>query len=142
MPVGILTILLACFGVDTLIGLSSVTFPASVALLVALFFALILCDVILGNRRTSAIVKLIDVPVCLKPLGNTSEVLSDQSRRAFLFDILISSSPHRLLPQLLHNFLDSKSQSSFVLLPLSPPISGIEVGKIIAVFRKFVLKRS
>lgn len=65
MPVGILIILLACFGVNSLIGLSSVAFPASVALLVALFFALIICDVAIGNRRTSAIVKLIDIPVCL-----------------------------------------------------------------------------
>jgi hypothetical protein len=63
VPVGILIMLLACFGVNSLIGLSSVSFPASVALLVALFFALILCDLAIGNRRTNAFVKLIDVPV-------------------------------------------------------------------------------
>lgn len=61
---GVLIILLACFGVNSLIGLSSVSFPASVALLVGLFFALIICDLVIGNRRTAAIVKLIDVPVC------------------------------------------------------------------------------
>ena len=49
MPVGLLVILLAYFGVNSLIGLSSVSFPASVALLVALFFALIACDHVLGD---------------------------------------------------------------------------------------------
>jgi hypothetical protein len=65
VPVGILIILLACFGVNSLIGLSSVSFPASVALLVALFFGLIICDFVIGNRRTTAIVRLIDIPVCI-----------------------------------------------------------------------------
>lgn len=63
MPVGILIILLACFGVNSLIGLSSVSFPASVALLVVLFFALIGCDLVLGDRKTRAIVNVIEVPV-------------------------------------------------------------------------------
>ena len=57
-------ILLACFGIDSLIALSSVTFPASVALLIALFFALILLDFLIGDRKTRAIVSIIDVPVC------------------------------------------------------------------------------
>lgn len=65
VPVGILIILLVCFGVDSLIGLTSVSFPASVALLVALFLALILCNMIIGDRRTRALVNVIDVPVCL-----------------------------------------------------------------------------
>ena len=63
MPVGILIILLACFGVNSLIGLSSVSFPASVALLVALFFALIACDLLMGERWTGGLVNVIDVPV-------------------------------------------------------------------------------
>ena len=63
MPVGILIILLACFGVNSLIGLSSVSFPASVALLVALFFTLIACDLMMGDRWTRELVNLIDVPV-------------------------------------------------------------------------------
>lgn len=62
---GVLIILLACFGVSSLIGLSSVTFPASVALLLVLFFALIICDLVIGSKRTAAIVKLIDIPVQL-----------------------------------------------------------------------------
>jgi purine-cytosine permease-like protein len=65
VSVGILIILLACFGVDSLIGLTSVSFPASVALLVALFLALILCNMTIGDRRTRALVNVIDVPVCL-----------------------------------------------------------------------------
>ena len=63
VPIGILCVLLACWGVDSLIGLSSVTFPASVALLIVLFLALILCESILGNQRTKKIVQVIDIPV-------------------------------------------------------------------------------
>lgn len=63
VPIGILCILLACWGVDSLIGLSSVSFPASVALLIVLFFALILCESILGNQRTKKIVQVVDIPV-------------------------------------------------------------------------------
>ena len=63
MPIGILFILLACFGVNSLIGLSSVGFPASVAVLIALFFALIIIDLIVGDRKTRALVGVIDVPV-------------------------------------------------------------------------------
>ena len=65
MPVGILIILLTCFGVNSLIGLSSVSFPASVALLVALFFVLIACNLVMGDRWTRGLVNVIDVPVCL-----------------------------------------------------------------------------
>lgn len=57
-------ILLFCFGVDSLIGLSSVSFPASVACMIILFFALILSDVLLGNKKTKAIVGVVDIPVC------------------------------------------------------------------------------
>lgn len=64
VPAGILIFLLTCFGVNSLIGLSSISFPASVALLVALFFSLLLCNVIIGDRRTRALVNVIDVPVC------------------------------------------------------------------------------
>lgn len=63
VPVGVLIILLACFGVNSLIGLSSVSFPASVALLVVLFFSLMICDWVVGDRKTRALVNVIDVPV-------------------------------------------------------------------------------
>jgi purine-cytosine permease-like protein len=65
VPTGVLVILLACFGVNSLIGLSSVSFPASVALLVVLFLALMICDSILGERKTRALVNIIDIPVRL-----------------------------------------------------------------------------
>jgi hypothetical protein len=63
VPIGIILILLTCFGVNSLIGLSSVGFPASVAVLIVLFFALIIIDLIIGDRKTRALVGLIDVPV-------------------------------------------------------------------------------
>ncbi len=65
IPAGILFVLLACFGVNSLIGLSSVSFPASVACLIALFLALIFLDMIIGDRKTRAVVNIIDVPVSL-----------------------------------------------------------------------------
>jgi len=58
---------LACFGVNSLIGLSSVSFPASVAVLVLLFVGLSLIELILGDRKTRALVKFIDIPVSLCP---------------------------------------------------------------------------
>ena len=63
VPIGVMCVLLACWGVDSLIGLSSVSFPASVALLIVLFFALIICETILGDRRTKKSVHVIDIPV-------------------------------------------------------------------------------
>ena len=69
IPAGVLLILLACFGVNSLIGLSTVSFPASVACLIVLFLALIVLDLIVGDRRTRAIVNIIDVPVSMPRLG-------------------------------------------------------------------------
>lgn len=66
IPIGVLCILLACWGVDSLIGLSSVSFPASVALLLVLFFALIICETFLGDRRTKKLVHVIDIPVSVQ----------------------------------------------------------------------------
>lgn len=63
VPVGILVMLLACFGVNSIIRLSNVQFPASVACLVILFFLLLLSDLTLGERKARAIVKVIDIPV-------------------------------------------------------------------------------
>ena len=65
MPAGVLLILLACFGVNSLIGLSSVSFPASVACLIVLFLALIILDLIIGDRKTRAIVNIVNVPVSM-----------------------------------------------------------------------------
>lgn len=65
VPIGLLLILLACFGVNSLIGISSISFPASVACMILLFFALISCDSAMGDRRTREIVNVIDIPVFL-----------------------------------------------------------------------------
>ena len=65
VPVGILVILVACFGVDTLFKHFSVSFPASVACMLLLFAGLWLCELIIGNHRTKNIVAVIDVPVSL-----------------------------------------------------------------------------
>jgi hypothetical protein len=64
VPVGILLMLLACFGVNSLIGISSVSFPASVACMIVLFFGLIICDSLIGERRTRGVVSVVDIPVC------------------------------------------------------------------------------
>ena len=63
-------ILLACFGVDSLIGLSSVSFPASVACMVALFVILIGAEALLGERKTKRLVALVDTPVRLLSILN------------------------------------------------------------------------
>ena len=66
---GIICILLCCWGVDSLISLSSVSFPASVALLITLFLALILSQTIIGDKKTKVFVSFFDVPVSwVRPL--------------------------------------------------------------------------
>jgi len=91
VPIGILIILLACFGVNSLIGLSSVSFPASVALLVALFFALIISDLVIGNRRTNSIVKLIDVPVRFRVIPSKSFLMSTGRLCSPIYQYLLHS---------------------------------------------------
>ncbi|KAI0129089.1 LrgB-like family-domain-containing protein [Xylariales sp. AK1849] len=59
---GILVILAACFGVDKLLELGSVSFPSSVACLVILFLALLLSELVLGEHRTRRLVAYIDIP--------------------------------------------------------------------------------
>lgn len=39
------------------------SFPASVACLIVLFLGLIILDMIIGDRKTRAVVSVIDVPV-------------------------------------------------------------------------------
>ena len=60
VPFGIMIILLACFEVDSLIGLSSVSFPTSVACMIILFFALICCELLLGDRKTRRVIHVRD----------------------------------------------------------------------------------
>ncbi|KAM3082017.1 hypothetical protein ACMFMG_004475 [Clarireedia jacksonii] len=99
VPCGIVLILLACFGVSSLIGLSSVSFPASVACLILLFLSLNIVHLIIGDRRTRSLVAVIEIPAGWA-----------------LRYINIFFTP------------------SFVLLPLSDAIGGVEVAKIIGVF--------
>lgn len=98
MPIAVAAIMAVCFGVDRLINLGNVPFPASVACLILLFLALILCSFILGDRATKTMVGYLDVP-CGWSL----------------------------------RFLNIFLCPGFVTLPLSPPISGAEVAKIIGV---------
>ncbi|CAK7213469.1 hypothetical protein SCUCBS95973_001803 [Sporothrix curviconia] len=99
LPIGIFAILAACYGVSCLLLLGDVAFPASVACLVLLFLGLLLCEAVIGNRKTKALVRIINVP------GGWSL-----------------------------RWLNLFFTPSFVMLPLSPRISGAEIGKMIAVF--------
>ena len=64
VPFGIVAIMAACFGIDRLLNMGGVSFPASVACLVILLVALVLCDLVLGRRPTEKIVRAINIPVC------------------------------------------------------------------------------
>lgn len=63
VPFGVVCILLVSWGVDKLIAYSSVSFSSSVALLIALFFGLIACEAVLGEKRTRGIVNYVEIPV-------------------------------------------------------------------------------
>jgi purine-cytosine permease-like protein len=63
IPLGIFIALFACLGVDALIRLSSVSFPASVACMILLFCMLLLSQLVLGDRLTRKITGVLDVPV-------------------------------------------------------------------------------
>ncbi|KAI8265608.1 Plastidal glycolate/glycerate translocator 1 [Colletotrichum sp. SAR 10_98] len=62
VPFGIMAMLAACFGVSVIFQTVGVSFPASVACLILLFFGLLLSELVLGNHKTKAIVAVIDVP--------------------------------------------------------------------------------
>ncbi|KAK5146489.1 hypothetical protein LTR04_001038 [Oleoguttula sp. CCFEE 6159] len=118
-PLGILLILLACFGVNALIGLSSVSFPAGVACMIVLFVLLIACEAVFGDRKTRKLVALLDIPVL---------------PTVYSFFTYKSPAHHSTQCGFALRYINIFFCPSFVLLPLSPPISGVEVGKIIAVF--------
>ncbi|KAI1130624.1 LrgB-like family-domain-containing protein [Nemania abortiva] len=99
VPVGILAILATAFGVNRLLQLGGVVFPASVACLIVLFLGLLLLEKVIGENRTRRVVSVIEIP------GAWS-----------LQWINVFFTP------------------SFILLPLSPSIGGVEVAKVIAVF--------
>ncbi|KAL0936897.1 uncharacterized protein CTRU02_209113 [Colletotrichum truncatum] len=62
VPFGIMAMLAVCFGASVVFQTVGVSFPASVACLILLFFALLLSELVLGNHKTRAIVAVIDVP--------------------------------------------------------------------------------
>ncbi|KAK5995520.1 hypothetical protein PT974_03929 [Cladobotryum mycophilum] len=61
-PIGVVAFLAACFGVDSLFKKLSVAFPASVACLLLLFFALLLSEAVLGGHKTKKILSVIEIP--------------------------------------------------------------------------------
>ena len=72
VPFGIMAMLAACFGVSVIFQTVGVSFPASVACLILLFFGLLLSELVLGNHKTKAIVAVIDVPVSILLLSVTA----------------------------------------------------------------------
>lgn len=123
VPFGVTCILAICFGVDSLIGLSSVSFPASVACMIGLFVLLIICQGALGDRKTKRIVALVDIPVIHLACASTHLTFSSQLQCGFAL-----------------RYINLFFCPAFVTLPLSPSISGVEVGKIIAVFSQSSLQ--
>ncbi|KIW06037.1 hypothetical protein, variant [Verruconis gallopava] len=61
-PIGVIIILLFCFGVNSVISISHVSFPASVACMILLFFILLGCSIVLGDRKARKLVALVDIP--------------------------------------------------------------------------------
>ncbi|KAI0912708.1 LrgB-like family-domain-containing protein [Ustulina deusta] len=61
-PVGIFAILATVFGVNKLLQLGAVSFPASVACLVILFLGLLLSEKLIGEHRTRRVFALLDIP--------------------------------------------------------------------------------
>ena len=108
VPIGIFCVLLTCWGVDSLIGLSSVSFPASVALLIVLFFALIVCEGVLGNQRTKKIVQVIDIAVSCQHAANLG-CRTHSTRLGLLFAISMCFSLLLLVRDLFLKYLVARS---------------------------------
>lgn len=136
-------VLLSCWGVDSLIGLSPISFPASVALLIVLFLGLGLSEITLGDRKTKKIVQIIDIPVSSPTPIHASFVMVSwwdrlglPSGTSMFSSCLLLVSVRFPLLSTGYDIRKHQTHSDLVTLPLSPPVSGLEVGKIIAVFRK------
>jgi hypothetical protein len=122
---GVTCILAVCFGVHSLISLSSVSFPASVACMIGLFLILVLFQGTLGDRKTKQIVNLIEIPVSLLSRFLSFLNISNSYQCGFAL-----------------RYINIFFCPAFVTLPLSPSISGVEVAKIIAVFSQRPLSHS
>ncbi|CZR68805.1 uncharacterized protein PAC_18705 [Phialocephala subalpina] len=62
VPFSIVVMLYFVLALNTLIGLGTVAFPASVACLLILFFVLIFLDLILSKKHMNWVLKVLDVP--------------------------------------------------------------------------------
>ncbi|KAM0245370.1 hypothetical protein ACHAP5_005453 [Fusarium lateritium] len=62
VPLGLTTMLAACFGIDSIFHKFNVAFPASVTCMMLLFCALIVSESLLGSHKTRKMVNIIDVP--------------------------------------------------------------------------------
>ena len=116
VPIGLFAVLAFCFGVDRIIDLAGVSFPASVACMILLFLGLILSEFVLGNKLTKKAVDLIDIPVSQSSLSVVRDLTGKCGFALRYINLFFCP--------------------AFVTLPLSPSISGVEVAKIIAVFGK------
>ncbi|TGZ80029.1 hypothetical protein EX30DRAFT_364820 [Ascodesmis nigricans] len=99
IPLGCIATLALCGGIDALLRLGHISFPASVLTMLTLSTALMIAARVFGERKVKRVVNVLDIP-----LGFASKHIS------------IVFTP------------------SFVLLPLSPSMGGMEAGMVIATF--------
>ncbi|KAF8251382.1 hypothetical protein K440DRAFT_647682 [Wilcoxina mikolae CBS 423.85] len=62
VPIGTVLAMLALWGIDSVIRLTGISFPASVAGMLLLFAGLLGLEAVLGERRVKGLVRVIDVP--------------------------------------------------------------------------------
>lgn len=62
VPISIVFMLYCIVGMDSLIGLGTVDFPASVACLLILFFLLVVCDWLLSPTHMGTLLKVLNIP--------------------------------------------------------------------------------
>ncbi|KAI5841023.1 LrgB-like family-domain-containing protein [Morchella snyderi] len=143
-PAGILLILLACWGVDTALRRAGAAFPASVACMGLLFAALVGCEAVLGERRTRGVVRVVDVPVSVdcRDFGGVNDCLwlPDKCFEIFIIVLIVvvgfGPSTKALFGKtgFALRYINVFFTPSFILLPLSPRIGGVEIAKIVAIF--------
>ncbi|KAH3670262.1 hypothetical protein WICMUC_004915 [Wickerhamomyces mucosus] len=62
VPIGIIITLMILYGVNEIILLTKINFPASVTCMLIIYLALVLCSKILGVQKTKKIVDIINIP--------------------------------------------------------------------------------
>jgi putative effector of murein hydrolase LrgA (UPF0299 family) len=63
VPFGTALIMLVLWGIDSIIRLTGISFPASVAAMLLLFLGLIALEATFGEKRAKSVVRIVDVPV-------------------------------------------------------------------------------